>query len=94
MANLVAMIFVVLVLVLGIGACWAITASGSATTTPTDTFGNTPPTDTVAHNAASSGLAVASMPALFIAFFIMICVILVAAIAWLWKTGTSKASKY
>ena len=94
MANLVAIIFVVMVMVLGIGACWVIAANGSATSTPTDTFGNTPPANTVTHNTASSGLAVASMPVLIIAFFIMICVILVAAVAWLWKTGTSKASKY
>ena len=70
MANLVAMIFVVMVIVLGIGACWAITASGSATPTSTDTFGNTPPADTIAHNSDSSGLAISAMPVVFIAFFI------------------------
>ena len=94
MANIVALIFVIFVLVLGIGACWAIAASGSATNTPVDTFGDTPPADTVTQNEVSSGLAVASMPVLLIGFFVMICVVLVAAFAWLWKTGKSKASKY
>lgn len=94
MANLVAMIFVVLVMVFGTGACWMIAASGSATKTPVDTFGDKPPADTISQNTASSSLAVASMPVLVIAFFIMVCVILVAAFAWLWKTGKSKASGY
>jgi hypothetical protein len=94
MANLIAGIFVIMVIVLGIGACWAIAASGAATPTPTDSFGDTPPAATVAQNAASSDLSVASMPILIIAFFIMICVVLVAAFSWLWKTGKSKASKY
>jgi len=94
MANLIAMMFVVLVMVLGIGACWAIAASGAATTTPTDTFGDTPPADTTTQNTAASSLSVASMPILMIAFFVMVCVVLVSAFAWLWKTGKSKASKY
>jgi disulfide bond formation protein DsbB len=94
MANLVALIFVVLVLVLGIGACWAITANGAATTTSTDTFGDHPPTDTIHQNNASSGTAVKTMPVLLIGFFVMICVILVAGFAWLWGAGKSKASKY
>jgi predicted small integral membrane protein len=94
MANLVAMIFVVLVMVLGIGACWVIAANGATSGTATDTFGNTPSADTVAQDAAASDLAVKSMPVLLIAFFIMVCVILVAAFVWLWKTGKTKASKY
>jgi hypothetical protein len=94
MANLIALIFVVFVLVLGIGTCWAITANGAATATSTDTFGDHPSAQTIAQNNASSTTAVKTMPVLFIGFFIMICVILVAAFAWLWKTGKSKASKY
>lgn len=94
MANLIALIFVVLVIVLGIGTCYVIVANGASTTTSVDTFGDNPPADTVTQNEVSSSFAVASMPILFIGFFIMICVILVAAIAWLWKTGKSKASAY
>ena len=94
MANLIVMIFVVMVMVLGIGACWAIAASGSSSATPVDTFGAQPPADTVSQSDAASTLSVATMPVLVIAFFIMICVILVASFAWLWKTGKSKASKY
>ena len=94
MANLVAMIFVVFVIVLGIGACWAITANGATTTAATDTFGNKPPAQAITQDNASSKLATSGMPILYIAFFIMICVILTAAMAWLWKTGKSKPSKY
>lgn len=94
MGNMIPLIFVIFVVVLGIGACWAIAASGAATDTPTDTFGNTPPADTVAQNQQSSGVAVATMPVLLIAFFIMVCVVLVAGFAWLWNTGKTKVSGY
>ena len=94
MANIVAMIFVVMVIVLGIGTCWAITANGAATPSSTDTFGDAPPVLAQGQNAASSDVAVATMPVIYIAFFIMICVVLVAGFAWLWKSGKSKASKY
>ena len=94
MGNLVALIFVVMVIVLGIGACWVITASGASTPTTVDTFGDTPPATSMIQNNASAGVAVESMPVLFIGFCIMICVLLVAAFAWLWKAGRSKASKY
>jgi hypothetical protein len=94
MANLVALIFVIMVLVLGIGACWAITANGAATTAPTDTFGHRASNETIQQNNASTSVAVETMPVLFIGFFVLICVVLVAAFAWLWKTGKSKASKY
>lgn len=94
MGNLIALILVVLVIVMGIGAVFAITANGAATTPATDTFGDTASPDTIAHNNQSSGLAVASMPVMFIVFFIMICVVLVAAVVWLWKTGKSKSSGY
>jgi hypothetical protein len=94
MGNLTALIFVVMVLVLGIGACWAITANGASTTPPTDTFGNRASNQTIDQNNASAHLSVQTMPIVFIAFFIMICVVLVAGVAWLWKSGKSKASKY
>jgi phage-related minor tail protein len=94
MGNMIALILVAFVIVLGIGACWAITANGAAAGTATDTFGNTPPADTIAHDGESSGLAVATMPVMLIAFFVLVCVILVAGFAWLWNTGKSKASRY
>ena len=94
MTNLVAMILVIFAIVIGIGACWAIAANGAVAPDSTDTFGDAPPADTVYQSAASSEIAVATMPVLAISFFIVICVILVASFAWLWKTGKSKASKY
>jgi hypothetical protein len=94
MGNLIALIFVMFVIVLGIGACWAITANGASAPVQTDTFGETPPADTMERNNESADLAVATMPVGLIAFIVMICVILVAAFAWLWKTGRSKPSKY
>lgn len=94
MGNLLSFIFVVLVMIIGIGACWAIAASGSSTTATTDTYGDHPPAATIQQNNASASMAVKTMPVLFIGFFVMICVILAAAVAWLWKTGKSKPSKY
>lgn len=94
MANLTALFFVVLVIVLGIGACWVITANSATMTTPTDTFGENPPSTTTDHNTASSELAVSSMPVVMVGFFVMVCVILVAVFAWLWKSGKSKPSRY
>lgn len=94
MGNVAALLLVVMVIVIGIGACWAITANGAATGTATDTFGNAPSAEVQAHNTDSSGVAIATMPILLIAFFIMICVVLVAAFAWLWNTGKSKAGGY
>ena len=94
MGNLISLLFVVLVMVLAIGAVYAITASGSAMDAPTDTFGNTAPAQTVAQNENSSNIAVQTLPVIFIAFFIMICVVLAAGFAWFWKTGKSKASSY
>ena len=94
MANLVALIFVILVVVIGIGSVFAITANGAATTPAKDTFGNTAPISVIQHNNESSNLAVKTTPTIFIVFFVMICVVLVAAIAWLWKTGKTKPSGY
>lgn len=94
MGNLLTLIFVILVIVLGIGACFAIVASGSATPAPTDTYGDKAPDSVLQQNNQSAHVAVSTMPIIFIAFFIMVCVVLVAAFAWLWKTGKSKASKY
>lgn len=95
MGNLIALIFVVLVLVLGIGACWAITANGASMAPTTDTFGNMASNQSLDQDNASARVAVQTMPlASYIAFFVMICVILAAAVAWFWKTGKSKASKY
>jgi uncharacterized membrane protein YqiK len=94
MGNLIALIFVVLVIILGIGACWAITANGASTAPAQDTFGNKAPASAIQQGNESASLAVKTMLVLLIAFFIMVCVILVAGVAWFWKTGKSKASKY
>jgi len=94
MGNLTALIFVVMVLVLGIGACWAITANGAATAPPTDTFGNRAPDQTIEQDNASARVSVQTMPILFIAFFVVVCAVLVAGAVWLWKSGKSKSSKY
>ena len=94
MGNLTTLIFVAFVIVLGIGTVWVIAANGSMSTTPVDTFGDTPPAQAMVQNNASADMAVKTMPMLLIAFIIMVCVILVAAFAWFWKTGNSKASKY
>jgi hypothetical protein len=92
--NLLAMFLVVLIIVLGLGACWAITAQGSATGPVTDSFGNTPPASTMTQDNKSVALAVATMPIGLIPFIIAICAILVIAFIWFWKTGHTKASKY
>jgi len=91
-----AMILVVFVLALGFGACWAITAQGSATAPQQDTFGNNASAAIISQNNQSAGLAVAVMPVIPIAFMIAVCVVLVIAFAWLWKNGQYKerAGKY
>jgi uncharacterized membrane protein len=94
MANLVALLLVVFAVVAGIGLCWAIAASGAAAPTSEDTFGNGPPADTVAHNADTEGLAVSTMPVMYIVFFILVGVVMVAGFAWMWKVGRSKPSRY
>ena len=94
MANLVALLFVVFAVVLGIGACWVIAANGAAHPVVNDTFGNAPSAEIQEHNAGSTGIAVSTMPVLYICFFVLVGVVLVAGFAWLWKTGKSKASKY
>ena len=94
MVNLLALILLAFVVVLGIGACWAITANGAATGPMTDSFGNAPPAEISQHNGQSSAVAIATMPAAYIGFFVIICIVIAAAFAWLWKTGRSKPSKY
>ncbi|MCK9591446.1 MAG: hypothetical protein M0Q91_05485 [Methanoregula sp.] len=94
MNGLLAMLFVVLIIVLGLGASWAITANGAATGPSTDTFGNTPPASTIEQDNASASLAVALMPIGTFAFIIAVCVVLVIAIVWLWKSGHNTKGKY
>ena len=94
MGNLIALILVIMVIVLGVGACWAITANGAATASASDSFGNTAPVSTINQNEQSSSVAVGTMSVLLIPFIILICVLLVSGFAWLWATGKSKASKY
>jgi len=94
MSGPLAMILVVLVIVIGIGAAWAITGQGAATAPVKDTFGNTQSPAVINQSNQSAGLAVATMPTIYIAFIIAVCVVLVMAFAWLWKTGKSKPQKY
>lgn len=89
-----AMILVVLVIVLGIGAVWAITGQGAATGPVHDSFGNTQPGAIINQTNTSANLAVATMPIVYMAFIIAVCVVLVIAFVWMWKTGKSKANKY
>jgi hypothetical protein len=89
-----AMIFVVLIIVIGIGAAWAITAQGASTAPIHDSFGNTQTTDVINQTNATSGFAVSTMPVLYIAFIIVVCVVLVVAFVWLWNTGKNKKGKY
>jgi hypothetical protein len=93
MANLLGIIFVVFVIGFGVTACWAITANGAAHQTTTDSFGNTPPDQAVIQDNQSSNMATATMPILPVVFVIMVCVVIVSAAAWLWKTGGGKSSK-
>lgn len=92
--NLLAMLLVVFIIVLGIGAIWAITANGAATGPVMDTFGQTPPNNTIEQNNQSTSLAVALMPIATFAFIIAVCVVLVIAFVWLWTSGHNKKGKY
>ena len=94
MSGPLAMIMVVMVIVLGIGACWAITGQGASTGPVQDSFGNTPPPAAVIQGNASGSLAVATMPVTYMAFIIAVCVVIVMGFAWLWSAGKSKPSKY
>ena len=89
-----AMILVILIIVLGIGATWAITANGAATGPVADTFGNTPSSNTLNQTNATAALGVSLMPIAGFAFIIAVCVVLVIAIVWLWKTGHYQKGKY
>jgi len=91
MSSPLAMILVVFIIVLGIGACWAITGQGASTGPVQDSFGNTQISN---QSNESAALAVATMPVMYMAFIIAICVVLVIAFAWMWKTGKTKPSKY
>ena len=93
--NLLAMLMVVFIIVLGIGAVWAITANGAATGSAiADSFGNTPPNNTIIQDNKSAALAVAVMPVAGFAFIIAVCVVLVIAFVWMWKTGKDTKGKY
>ena len=94
--NLLAMLMVVFLIVLGIGAVWAITANGAATgSVVMDTFGQAPPNNTIEQNNASAALAVAvTYPILPIVFIIAVCVVVVIAFVWMWKTGKDTKGKY
>ena len=94
MSGPLAMLLVVLVIVLGIGAVWAITGQGAATAPIQDSFGNTPSPEVINQTSESASLAVATMPVVYMAFIIAICVVLVISLVWLWRTGKVKGGKY
>lgn len=94
MNSPLAMILVVLVIVLDIGAIWAITGQKASTAPMQDSFGNTQPAPIINQTGESAGFAVATMPIIYMAFIIAVCVVLVASFAWLWRTGKSKPNKY
>jgi hypothetical protein len=89
-----AMIFVVLVIILGIGSVWAITARGASAGPITDSFGNTQNASIIAQNNQTAGIAVSTMPIIYLAFIIAVCVVIVIGLVWLWNTGKSKSGKY
>jgi hypothetical protein len=90
-----AMLMVVLIIVLGIGAAWAITANGAATgSAVSDSFGQMPPNNTMIQNNKSAALAVSLMPIGTFAFIIAVCVVLVIAIVWFWNNGRNTKGKY
>lgn len=89
-----AMIFVVFVIVLGVGSVWAITAQGASTGPVSDSFGNTPPNNSIIQDNQSAGIAVATMPLGIMAFFIAICAVIAIGAVWLWNTGKGKSGKY
>ena len=93
--NLLAMLLVVFIIVIGIGATWALTANGAATgSVVMDSFGNTPPNNTIIQDNKSAALAVAVMPVAGFAFIIAVCVVLVIAFVWLWNNGRNTKGKY
>lgn len=90
-----AMLLVIFIIVLGIGAAWAITANASANGSAVmDSFGNLPPNSTIQQDNKSAALAVAVMPLGLMAFIIAVCVVLVIVFAWMWKTSKDTKGKY
>lgn len=89
-----AMILVVFVIVIGIGAAWAITGQGAATAPIQDSFGNTQNANVTNQTAVSAHVAVSTMPLMTMAFIIAICVVLVIVFVWLWNSGHYKQKKY
>lgn len=87
MANLLVLLFVALVVVFGAGACWIIAGNGMAKTPTTDSFGNQAPDTDIAQQGAASTFSVSTMFVFPTIFIIVVCAIIVAAVAWLYKTG-------
>lgn len=89
-----AMIFVILVIVLGIGAAWGITAHGAATAPLKDSFGNVANGSIPNQTAPAANLAVSTMPILPIVFILAVCVVLVIVVLWFWSRGKYGKSEY
>ncbi len=89
-----AMILVIFVIVLGIGACWAITGQAASTGPVEDTFGENQNPEIIEQANGTAGVAIETMPLVYLPFAVGVCAVLVIAFAWLWKTGRSKPEKY
>lgn len=89
-----AMIFVVFVIALGFGTCWAITGQGASAGPVQDTFGNQPSEQTIQQDNSTAYLAVAEMLLIPMAFLIAVCVVLVIVFVWFWKKGQYNKGKY
>jgi len=89
-----AMILVIFVIVIGIGSAWAITAQSAAQPPMQDSAGHTQNSSVINATAATSSIAISTMPILNMAFIIAVCVILVIVLVWFWRNGQYKQKKY
>lgn len=97
MPSVAAMIFVIMIVVLGIGSCWAITAQGAANGPQVDTFNNSVNATYLSHvTTISTPFGISSMVVTYIPFFLAVLVLISMVFAWLWKAGhgTQSQSKY
>jgi hypothetical protein len=97
MVNIAALFTVGFIIVLGIVSVFAITAHGEISgTAQTDTFGDTPSATSMAVNNGTADLAVQSSSMMgYIAFLLIVCVVVISASVWLWnQRRTGKKSGY
>jgi len=91
MVNIAALFAVGFIIVIGIVSVFAITAHGEISgTAQTDTFGDTPSATSMVVNNGTADLAIEStsmMP--YVAFLLLVCVVVISAFAWLWNQRKS-----